>query len=86
MAARDARNKAEEQYFLGGALVKFPNAVEVASAQFELAWDAHEAKDFDRSSQLLTEHLARYADRDTTTAVVRRFHVAAGPDDRRSAL
>lgn len=65
-AARDAKNKAEEQYFLGSALANYPNAAEVASAQFELAWNAHEAKDFSRSSQLLTEHLARYVDRDTT--------------------
>jgi len=66
MAAKDAKNRTEEQYFLGGALVAFPNAVEVAGAQFELAWDAHDAKDLNRSSQLLTEHLARYANRDTT--------------------
>lgn len=66
LAARDAKNKTEEQYFLGAALISFPNAVEVASAQFELAWMAHEARDFSRSSQLLIEHLARYADKDTS--------------------
>ena len=66
LAARDAKNKGEEQFFLGAALSNYPNAVEVAQAQFELAWMAHEAKDFQRSSQLLIEHLARYVDKDTT--------------------
>ena len=37
-AARDAKNKGEETYFLSTALTVFPNAVEVAGAQFELAW------------------------------------------------
>lgn len=66
IAARDARNKGEEQYFLGAALANYPNAVEVASAQFELAWLAHESGDHARSSQMLIEHLARYVDKDTT--------------------
>lgn len=66
LAARDAKNKGEEQYFLGAALANYPNAVEVAQAQFELAWMAHEANDYARSSQLLIEHLARYVDKDTT--------------------
>ncbi len=66
IVARDARNKGEEQFFLGAALANYPDAVEVASAQFELAWLAHEADDYQRSSQLLIEHLARYVDRDTT--------------------
>ena len=66
LAARDAKNKGEEQYFLGAALANYPNAVEVAQAQFELAWLAHEANDYARSSQMLVEHLARYVDKDTT--------------------
>lgn len=66
IAARDAKNKGEEQYFLGAALANYPNAVEVASAQFELAWLAHESSDYARSSQLFIEHLARYVDKDTT--------------------
>ena len=65
-AARDAKNKGEEQSFLRSAIMNFPNAVEVAGAQFELAWDAHERKNYAESSRLLTEHLARYAQRDTT--------------------
>ncbi len=66
IAASEAKNKGEENYFLGAALANYPNAVEVAQAQFELAWMAHEANDFSRSSQLLIEHLARYVDKDTT--------------------
>lgn len=65
-AARDAKNKGEEKFFLGAALANYPNAVEIAGAQFELAWMTHESDDFARSSQLLIEHLGRYADKDTT--------------------
>ncbi|HEX6622352.1 MAG TPA: transglycosylase SLT domain-containing protein [Pyrinomonadaceae bacterium] len=43
----------------------FPGAAEVAGAQFETAWAAHEAKNFAESSRLLTEHLANYADKNT---------------------
>ena len=35
------------------------------SAQFNLAWDAHEARNYSESSRLLTEHLASYADKNT---------------------
>lgn len=66
MAARDAKNKLEEQYFLRAAVANFPKAVEVAGAQFELAWLEHEARDFAQSSQMLTEHLARYVDKDNS--------------------
>jgi soluble lytic murein transglycosylase len=66
MSARDAKNKLEEQSFLRAAVVNFPNAVEVAQAQFELAWLEHDNKNFAVSSKMLTEHLARYAERDTT--------------------
>lgn len=65
-AARDAKNKGEENFFLGAALANYPNAVEIAGAQFEIAWMAHESDDYARSSQLLIEHLGRYADKDTT--------------------
>jgi soluble lytic murein transglycosylase len=66
MAERDAKNKLEEQSFLRAAVTNFPNAVEVAGAQFELAWLEHENKNFASASRMLTEHLARYAQRDTT--------------------
>jgi soluble lytic murein transglycosylase len=66
MIARDAKNKLEENYWLQTALSAYPNAVDVAQAQFDLAWMNHDANNFAVSSQQLTEHLARYADKDTT--------------------
>ena len=66
MSARDAKNKLEEQSLLRAAVTNFPNAVEVAGAQFELAWLEHDNKNFAVSWRMLTEHLARYAERDTT--------------------
>ncbi|MFN3419527.1 MAG: transglycosylase SLT domain-containing protein [Pyrinomonadaceae bacterium] len=66
MAARDAKSKSDEQYFLSTALAAFPNAVEVASAQFEMAWLEHENGNYGQSSQMFIEHLARYVDRDTS--------------------
>jgi soluble lytic murein transglycosylase len=63
--ARDAKNSADETYFFRTAINAYPNAVEVAQAQFEMAWLAHDAKNFQESSRLLTEHLAIYADRNT---------------------
>ena len=65
-AARDAKNKGEENYFLRTALTAWPNAIEVAGAQFELAWMAHEDKNFAKSSEMFIDHLARYANKDTT--------------------
>ena len=65
-AARDAKLRSEEQYFLRAALLNFPKAVEVAGAQFELAWLEHEAGNFAESSKRLIEHLAFYADKDTS--------------------
>jgi soluble lytic murein transglycosylase len=66
MAAREAKNKLEESFFLQTALISYPNATAVAGAQFELAWLEHDGKNFAKSSQMLTEHLARYADKDST--------------------
>ena len=66
MAARDAKNKLDESYFLKNAVAVYPNSVAVAGAQFELAWLEHENSNFAQSSQMLIEHLARYVDKDTT--------------------
>jgi len=66
MTARDAKNKVDETYFLRTAVSAYPWAVEVAGAQFEFAWIEHENKNFTVSSQMMIEHLARYADKDTT--------------------
>ncbi|HEY0428128.1 MAG TPA: transglycosylase SLT domain-containing protein [Pyrinomonadaceae bacterium] len=66
MMARDAKNKADESFFLQTAVLSYPNATAVAAAQFELAWLEHDGKNFAKSSQMFVEHLARYADKDTT--------------------
>lgn len=66
LAARDAKNRPEEGYYLNLAVTMYPNAIEVASAQFETAWFHHEGKNFALSSQMFIDHLARYADKDTT--------------------
>ncbi len=66
LAARDARNRTDEGYFLNSAVAAYPNAVEVATAQFEAGWFQHENNNFAVSSQMFIDHLARYADKDTT--------------------
>ncbi|HEX7175690.1 MAG TPA: transglycosylase SLT domain-containing protein [Pyrinomonadaceae bacterium] len=64
-AARDAKNTADAFDFFRAAVASFPGAPETAGAQFELAWAAHESKNFAESSRLLIEHLADYAGRNT---------------------
>jgi soluble lytic murein transglycosylase len=66
LEARTAKNGVEEGYYLKTAVAAFPNAIEVAQAQFELAWYEHENTNFQRSSQMFIDHLARYVDKDTT--------------------
>lgn len=66
MIARDQKNRLDESYFLKTAVAAYPNEVAVAGAQFELAWIEHENDNFQTSSQMLTEHLARYVDKDST--------------------
>jgi soluble lytic murein transglycosylase len=63
--AEDAKNDADASYFLRTAVNSYKGSVEVAQAQFDLAWMTHEAKNFSESSKLLTEHLAYYADKNT---------------------
>ncbi|MET0623616.1 MAG: lytic transglycosylase domain-containing protein [Pyrinomonadaceae bacterium] len=64
-SAKEAKNTADALYFQRAAVAQFPGEPEVAGAQFELAWAAHDAKNFAESARLLTEHLANYADRNT---------------------
>jgi soluble lytic murein transglycosylase len=64
-AAEDARNTTDASYFYRAAVNFYPGAAEVTPAQFYIAWQAHEGKNFAESSRLLTEHLANYADRNT---------------------
>jgi soluble lytic murein transglycosylase len=63
--ARDAKDTAQAANFFRDAINAFPGAGEAAQAQFEIAWAAHDAKDYQESSRLLTEHLALYADKNT---------------------
>jgi soluble lytic murein transglycosylase len=63
--AEDANNDADASYFLRTSVNSYQGSAEVAQAQFDLAWMAHEDKNFSESSKLLTEHLASYADKNT---------------------
>src|SRR5215510_12366190 len=63
--AEDAKDDVNAGYFYRAAVNSFTGNAEVTPAQFYLAWQAHEAKNFGESSQLLTEHLAVYAGNNT---------------------
>jgi peptidoglycan lytic transglycosylase len=63
--AQEAKNDVDANYFKRAAVNGFSSSIEVAQAQFDLAWDAHEARNFTESSRMLTEHLAYYADKNT---------------------
>lgn len=66
MEARDQKRRVDESELLTAAVAAYPNAIDVAKAQFELAWLQHESGNFEISSRMLTEHLARYVDKDNT--------------------
>ncbi|NNE98928.1 MAG: transglycosylase SLT domain-containing protein, partial [Pyrinomonadaceae bacterium] len=66
LAARDKRRKLQESYFLKMAVAAYPNAIDVTKAHFELAWLEHQKKNYRVSSRMLTEHLARYVDKDNS--------------------
>jgi soluble lytic murein transglycosylase len=63
--AQDAKNTVDALYFMKTAVNNFGSSIEVAQAQFNLAWLAHDGKNFSESSRMLTEHLAYYADKNT---------------------
>jgi soluble lytic murein transglycosylase len=63
--AADANNSADASYFKRAAVNSFGSSIEVAQAQFDLAWETHQAKNYSESSRMLTEHLANYADKNT---------------------
>jgi len=65
LIADEAKNSSEATYLYQMAVNSFPGSGDVAQAQFNLAWAAHEARNFSESSRLLTEHLANYADKNT---------------------
>src|SRR3989454_628350 len=59
--AEEAKDGVNASYFYRAAVNFYPGSAEVTPAQFYIAWQAHEAKNFNESSRLLTEHLAIYA-------------------------
>jgi soluble lytic murein transglycosylase len=63
--AQEAKNTVDALYFMKTAVNNFGSSIEVAQTQFDLAWIAHNGKNFSDSSRMLTEHLAYYADKNT---------------------
>lgn len=63
--AEEAKNDADASYFYRAAVNFFPGNPEVTPAHFYIAWVAHEGKNFNESSRLLTEHVAVYAGNNT---------------------
>lgn len=63
--ADDAKNPTDANYFFRTAVTSYSGSPEVAQAQFELAWETHDAKNYSDSSRMLTEHLAYYVDKNT---------------------
>ena len=63
--AEDGKDDTNASYFYRAAVNFYPGNADVTPAQFYLAWQPHEAKNFAESARMLTEHLATYADRNT---------------------
>lgn len=63
--AQESNNQTDASYFRRAAVNGFGSLIEVAQAQFDLAWEAHDKRNFAESSRMLTEHLAYYADKNT---------------------
>ncbi len=63
--AEEAKDDVNASYYYRAAVNFFPGNPEVTPAQFFLAWQAHDAKNFSESSRLLTEHVAVYAGNNT---------------------
>ena len=59
--AENNKDDVNASYFYRAAVTSHAGNPEVTPAQFYIAWQAHEAKNFAESSRLLTEHLALYA-------------------------
>lgn len=76
LIARTSKMRMEEAFYFNTAVASFPNAVEIAQAQFEASWVAHENGNFALSSQMLTEHLARYAGKDTANRGIAGYWAA----------
>jgi len=63
--AEDAKDAVDASYFYRAAVNFLSRCCRSCPAQFYLAWQAHDGKNFAESARLLTEHLANYADRNT---------------------
>ncbi|HSV33674.1 MAG TPA: transglycosylase SLT domain-containing protein [Pyrinomonadaceae bacterium] len=63
--AEELKDDSDASYFYHAALSFYPGAAEVTPAQFYIAWQAHDAKNFAESSQQLIDHLAIYAGNNT---------------------
>ena len=63
--AEETKDDTNASYFYRAAVNFYPGNADVTPAQFYLAWQAHDAKNFAESARMLTEHLANYADRNT---------------------
>ncbi len=63
--AEEAKDDVNASYYYRAAVNFFSGNAEVTPAQFYIAWQAHDAKNFAESSRLLTEHLAIYAGNNT---------------------
>ena len=59
--AEGAKDDTNASYYYRAAVNFYPGNIEVTPAQFYIAWQAHEAKNFAEAGRLLTEHLALYA-------------------------
>jgi len=59
--AETSKDDTNASYFYRAAVNFSPGNAEVTPAQFYIAWEAHEAKNFGEAGRLLTEHLALYA-------------------------
>jgi TolA-binding protein len=77
--AGEAKNSLEESYFLRTVVFSYPNAIEAAPAQFKLAWLEHDRGNLAQSAQMLTEHLARYAGKDSTNRGKAGYWAARDP-------
>lgn len=64
--AGSQRRSADEDYYHKLALALYPESVHVTKAHFEVAWRQHELKNYAEAAKLLTEHLARYVDKDNS--------------------
>jgi peptidoglycan lytic transglycosylase len=59
--AEEAKDNVNASYYYRAVVSFSPGNAEVTPAQFYIAWQAHDSKNFAESSRLLTEHLAVYA-------------------------